>query len=826
LAVSGDTLPFRQFVLKVHSRCDLACDHCYVYEHADQSWRARPKVIAPETVARAGERIAEHARDHNLPEVRVILHGGEPLLAGARRLAEIASTLRRAIDPVCHLDLRIHTNGVRLDTEFCEVFAAQRVLVGISLDGDRRANDLHRRYADGRSSYRQVIRAVELLRQDRYLHLYAGLLATIDVRSDPVAVYNALAALEPPNLDFLLPHGTWDVPPPLAGVAGETHYADWLAKIYDQWTRDGRRVPIRIFDSIIATALGGVSATESLGLTPSDVAVIETDGSVEQADSMKVAFDGAPATGLDIFTDPLDAAARHPGVQARQQGLDGLCATCRQCPVVTSCGGGLYAHRYRSGNGFDNPSVYCADLGKIITHVRAGLRPGPTPAAPRSLADEPGLGLPAADFDALAAGLGSAQSIRYLDHAERSIQRSLLLVLRGLFREDPTGTAASGFELLCRLERTSPELVDEVFAYPYVQAWVKRCARPQAPQRPAPAQAALGHLAAIAAAAAIRSAAMAEIDVPVTDGYIHLPTLGRLRVGGARTATLSAANGGFEVRAASGKWRVESAAEGTNAAEGTEPDWEPTRRLPAGEFTILLEDTDPYRDVHTWPAAGRLTATEAARWQDMFATAWTLITDAYPAYHAGIAAGLRAIMPLANDDPDREISAAAREAYGAVGAALPASAEDLALLIIHEFQHVKLGALTDMFDLCHRADQRLYFAPWREDPRPIGALLQGTYAHLGVTDYWRVRRHQATGPHAAQADEMFARWRLLTSEAVDTLLGSQQLTKLGERFVTGMRTTITPWLDEPVPAAADSAARTWGGERRKTWNSWNRRTSR
>ena len=89
MAGSGYALPFRQFVLKVHSRCDLACDHCYVYEHADQSWRERPMVISPETVAKAGKRIAEHARDHHLSEVRVILHGGEPLLVGVSRLASM-----------------------------------------------------------------------------------------------------------------------------------------------------------------------------------------------------------------------------------------------------------------------------------------------------------------------------------------------------------------------------------------------------------------------------------------------------------------------------------------------------------------------------------------------------------------------------------------------------------------------------------------------------------------------------------------------------------------------------------------------------------------
>src|SRR5579862_7900664 len=158
----GRLVPFRQFVLKVCSRCDLACDHCYVYEHADQSWRRQPKVISTETVAAAAARIAAHARDHALPEVRVVLHGGEPLLAGVRGLRVICEILRREIEPECRLDLRIHTNGVLLDEDFCTLFAEQQVKVGISIDGDRTANDRHRLYANGRSSYDQVVRAIGL----------------------------------------------------------------------------------------------------------------------------------------------------------------------------------------------------------------------------------------------------------------------------------------------------------------------------------------------------------------------------------------------------------------------------------------------------------------------------------------------------------------------------------------------------------------------------------------------------------------------------------------------------------------------------------------
>ena len=232
------------------------------------------------------------------------------------------------------------------------------------------ANDRHRRYADGRSSYDKVIRAIELLRSPRFRHLYSGLLCTIDIANDPVVVYESLVALDPPRIDFLLPHATWDDPPPARTHESDERYADWLIAIFDRWLAAGRPVGIRTFDSIISTLTGGESLTEALGVRPAVLGVIETNGSYEQVDSLKMAFDGTPATGLNVFGHSLDLVAQHPGITARQQGLAGLCRSCQGCPVVTSCGGGLYTHRYRSETCFANPLVYCADLLKLITHIR------------------------------------------------------------------------------------------------------------------------------------------------------------------------------------------------------------------------------------------------------------------------------------------------------------------------------------------------------------------------------------------------------------------------------------------------------------------------
>jgi hypothetical protein len=71
------------------------------------------------------------------------MYGGEPLLAGTFRLSEIALQFRVAITSACMLDLRIHTNGVRLDADLCEIFRAERVnavspLTATGLPGLRR----------------------------------------------------------------------------------------------------------------------------------------------------------------------------------------------------------------------------------------------------------------------------------------------------------------------------------------------------------------------------------------------------------------------------------------------------------------------------------------------------------------------------------------------------------------------------------------------------------------------------------------------------------------------------------------------------------------
>ena len=346
-----------------HERCNLSCTYCYVYEMAEQGWPALPRRMDTAIAALVADRIGEHARAHDLPGVEVILHGGEPLLAGTGWLTELAGTLRTRVP--AQVNIGVQTNGTLLRPRMLHALKQLGIGVGVSLDGDVEATGRHRLFPSGRNSFDAVADGLRLLGSPGFREIYSGILCTIDVQNDPLATYEALLEFRPPAVDLLLPHANWSCPPPGAG------YADWLIAVFERWySAPEQETRIRLFTELIQLVLGNPGAVEGLGLAPSTLIVVDTDGSIKQLDSLSSTYEGAAETGLHVSTDAFDAALGHPTTVARQIGIDALSPQCQQCPVLRVCGGGLYPHRYRSGAGFRHPSVYCADLLRLITHVR------------------------------------------------------------------------------------------------------------------------------------------------------------------------------------------------------------------------------------------------------------------------------------------------------------------------------------------------------------------------------------------------------------------------------------------------------------------------
>ncbi|MBD0744351.1 FxsB family radical SAM/SPASM domain protein [Streptomyces sp. CBMA152] len=714
-------VPFREIVLKVHSRCDLACDHCYIYEAPDQSWRTRPKAISDEAISWTARRLAEHAEKHVLPSVSVILHGGEPLLAGPARLRRVCEELTAALDGVAALDLRIHTNGLQLSPRYLDLFDEFGVRVGISLDGDKSANDRHRRFADGRTSHPLVLKAVELLQSERYRHLFLGLLCTIDVANDPVTVHDALIALDPPRIDYLLPHATWDAPP-ARPKGSPTEYAEWILTVFDRWEQQGRPVPVRLFESVLSTLNGGPSLTESLGLAPTDLVVVETDGTLEQVDSLKSAYDGAAATGFDVFRHSFDEVAAHPGVRVRQLGLAGVGPECRECPVVRSCGGGLYTHRYSSANAergtdaFAGPSVYCQDLEAIVRGIEARTAARLVPEA----VTDPG----------------------ELVASQHELTRTLLARLHA----DLAGRGGPEWDEAWRLTAlVDGPALDEVLAQPYARSWLLTTLQALGAGR-ADAVAHAHRLAAYTAAAAVRARLELPVAVGYEDGRLLLPGLGQLRVGapGERgRVVVTAAEKGFRARGAGVELDVECPREPCG-------DWLPVRGLGRdGAPDPALDDLDPYRDCFGTDVLPRLGLGEADEWSGRLGEAWGLLSATVPGHAAEAAAVLTTLTPLAGDGEP----VVGRHGYGALGVPVGLRGDALALGLLKGFRRAKLRALLDVADL-YALDGAWHHAVGRHsEPVPVSVLLAETHERVALAAYDRSARTLAETRRALEALE-------------------------------------------------------------------------
>ncbi|RAY12812.1 HEXXH motif domain-containing protein [Actinomadura craniellae] len=418
-------------------------------------------------------------------------------------------------------------------------------------------------------------------------------------------------------------------------------------------------------------------------------------------------------------------------------------------------------------------------------------------------------------FLALAAGGGGPAAAGQLVAAQAGKR---LLLLRGV--PETAGSAGHpraawaerAFTTLAELQEKAPDTVEKVVRYPTVGAWARRTllvlmGRARGAADP-------GELAALPAAAMIAAGLPGEIEVPVRDGAVVLPALGRALVPGGKTALVRSDGTAAEVVAAGTRVRVP--ADPSHDAPG----WEALRPLRAVhegfEIGFLIDDHDPDRMPGAAVTGCRLAGPEVERWRASLTEAWEILVAHHRTTVAEVAALITVLTPLVAA-PGRQASGTPRHAFGNIGLSAPHDPLWFAETLAHEVQHTKLTALLDLVPLTLPEDGSRYYAPWREDPRPAAGLLQGVYAHLGVTGFWRTQREHEAGERALAAHGHFARWQEATHQAARTLAGSGRLTPAGRSFVAETERTLCAWSREPVPAAALRRAQDAADRHRAEW---------
>ena len=359
-------------VVKIAQRCNLNCSYCYMYQHADQSWRRRPPFMSEETFGHLLTRVEEYCDGRTGREMNLIFHGGEPMLMDPRQFDRFVSMAMEKLKG--RLSLGMQTNGTLVTDEWIEVLKRHDLRVGVSLDGPPELHDLVRIDHAGRGSYSQAVQGMQKLQENR---VFSCVLTVINPGQSGLEIYRHIRSLGVRNMNFLLPDVTHDSRRQFYPDFGATPISDYLIPIFDDWfDEDDPNVVIRLFHSIITYLMGGSANFEALGNHCENYLVIDTDGNIQANDALKVCDDGISESGLNVAQHGFDDL--HLGLplvnRLVHEGLS-LSAQCQACPERDVCGGGAVTTRYAKANGFDNPSVWCADMLELIGHIRARVQP-------------------------------------------------------------------------------------------------------------------------------------------------------------------------------------------------------------------------------------------------------------------------------------------------------------------------------------------------------------------------------------------------------------------------------------------------------------------
>ncbi|MFH8738892.1 aKG-HExxH-type peptide beta-hydroxylase [Streptomyces sp. NPDC017964] len=356
-------------------------------------------------------------------------------------------------------------------------------------------------------------------------------------------------------------------------------------------------------------------------------------------------------------------------------------------------------------------------------------------------------------------------------------------------------------ELLLRAKNSNPEAVATVLLHPSVGRWLSRalCALHTPPGGPhtwsGTPSADLCHLHPVAAAAAIKAKVAFTLPLPVREGYAFLPGLGAadFRAAGVAAARITATTDSAVVSCGDTEVRLPS------PSDPHPTGWIPVNRVrtQAGEahFDFVLEDMDPYRETDGPMPPRCLGREDVTRWQRTTQAAGELLDYVVPRQAEALTAALTALTPQAEPNRGMMTSLSSSDAFGGTVLSTPPDAVEFAVTLVHEFRHMKLNALLDSLDLYDNngegAQDKLFYAPWRDDPRPLPGFFDGVFAYFGVVDFWHklvLRSKDKRLRRRAQFQLVY--WRTQTQDAYDVLCSSPHLTAEGREFTAAMGSNI------------------------------------
>jgi uncharacterized protein len=249
------------------AHCNLACKYCYYLEKTKLYPTAQRHLMSDEMLEQFTR---EYIEAQTMNQVLFTWHGGEPLLRSIDFYRK-ALSLQQKYAGSRRIDNVIQTNGTLLTDEWCEFFAQNHWLVGISIDGPQPYHDHYRLTAAGKPSWKKVMQGIKLLKKH-------------GVEWNAMAVVNAYNANHPlefyrffkengcqflqftPIVERQTRHEDGrtlasladknEIPLSEASVTPE-QWGYFLSAIFDEWVRkDVGKIFVEVFDCTLANWMG------------------------------------------------------------------------------------------------------------------------------------------------------------------------------------------------------------------------------------------------------------------------------------------------------------------------------------------------------------------------------------------------------------------------------------------------------------------------------------------------------------------------------------------------------------------------------------------
>ena len=277
------------------AHCNLACKYCYYLEKNNLYDKSHRHIMSDEMLEQFTR---EYIEAQTMPQVLFTWHGGEPLMRSIDFYKK-ALALQKKYARGRRIDNVIQTNGTMLTDEWCEFFAQNNWLVGISIDGPQEYHDHYRLTTTGNPSWQKVMHGIELLKKH---HVEWNAMAVVNAynANHPLEFYhffkdNGCQYLQfTPIVERLTKHQDGrtlasladDKEIPLADFSvTPEQWGNFLCAIFDEWVRnDVGKMFVEIFDCTLANWMGVLPGICAYSKNCGHAGVMEHNGDVYSCD--------------------------------------------------------------------------------------------------------------------------------------------------------------------------------------------------------------------------------------------------------------------------------------------------------------------------------------------------------------------------------------------------------------------------------------------------------------------------------------------------------------------------------------------------------------